>query len=71
MATGEKCGSDFTFAEYNETKSIQHINHMVRWLNSNRSGTLKDVVPWTATLKTYCEIAFPECTMVQHHFKIQ
>lgn len=32
MATGEKGGLDFTFAEYNETKSIQHINHMMRWL---------------------------------------
>lgn len=32
MATGEKGGLDFTFAEYKETKSIQHINHMMRWL---------------------------------------
>ena len=69
---GKKGGLDFTFAEYNETKSIQHINHTMRWLNSDRgSETLKDVVPWTLTLKSYSEIAFSECTMVQNYFKIQ
>lgn len=47
MVTGEKRGLDFTFEEYNETKSIQHKNHMMRWLNSNRgSEILKNVLPW-------------------------
>lgn len=35
MATGEKGGLGFTSAEYNETKSIQHINHTLRRLNSD------------------------------------
>lgn len=51
MATVQNGGLDFTFAEYNEIESIQHINHMMRQLNSSRgSETLKDVFPWTLTI---------------------
>lgn len=55
----KKGGLDFVFAECNETKSIQHIYHTMRQLNTDKgSGTLKDVVLWTLTLKRYSEIAF-------------
>lgn len=41
----KKGGLDFVFAECNETKSIQHIYHTMRQLNTDKgSGTLKDVV---------------------------